>query len=67
MFLGEEGGTTYHHQQSQLHFVTMTETQVLKFWLPKLETNVGIAQWWSQEFRLGGARLKDKIGSKKLI
>ena len=27
----------------------------------------GIAQWRSQEFRLGGARLKDKIGNKKLI
>ena len=24
-------------------------------------------QWRSQEFRLGGARLKDKIGNKKLI
>ena len=24
-------------------------------------------QWRSQEFRSGGARLKDKIGSKKLI
>ena len=24
-------------------------------------------QWQSQEFRSGGARLKDKIGSKKLI
>ena len=24
-------------------------------------------QWWSQEFRLGGARLKDKIENKKLI
>ena len=24
-------------------------------------------QWWSQEFRLGGARLKDNIGNKKLI
>ena len=27
----------------------------------------GLAQWRSQEFRLGGARLKDKIGNKKLI
>ena len=25
------------------------------------------SQWRSQEFRLGGARLKDKIGNKKLI
>ena len=24
-------------------------------------------QWRSQEFRLGGVRLKDKIGNKKLI
>ena len=24
-------------------------------------------QWRNQKFRLGGARLKDKIGSKKLI
>ena len=24
-------------------------------------------QWQSQKFRLGGARLKDKIGNKKLI
>ena len=24
-------------------------------------------QWRSQEFRLGGARLKNKIGNKKLI
>ena len=24
-------------------------------------------QWRSQKFRLGGARLKDKIGNKKLI
>ena len=24
-------------------------------------------QWRSQEFMLGGARLKDKIGNKKLI
>ena len=26
-----------------------------------------VEQWRSQEFRSGGARLKDKIGSKKLI
>ena len=26
-----------------------------------------LKQWRSQEFRLGGARLKDKTGSKKLI
>ena len=28
---------------------------------------VYISQWRSQEFRSGGARLKDKIGGKKLI
>ena len=28
---------------------------------------VGCIQWRSQEFGLGGARLKDKIGNKKLI
>ena len=43
MFLGEEEGTIYHHQQSQLHIVIMTETQVLKFRLPKPETDVGMA------------------------
>ena len=29
--------------------------------------HVEYRQWRSQEFRFGGARLKDKIGSKKLI
>ena len=29
--------------------------------------NYTLTQWWSQECSLGGARLKDKIESKKLI
>ena len=31
------------------------------------ENEAAYAQWRSQEFRLGEARLKDKIGNKKLI
>ena len=46
------------------------------YWKPTKDDTLGkrvsgfgatMNQWRSQEFRLGGARLKDKIGSKKLI
>ena len=35
--------------------------------LKKKKTIITPSQWRSQEFRLGGARLKDKIENKKLI
>ena len=31
------------------------------------DSSLSSDQWRSQKFRLGGARLKDKIGNKKLI
>ena len=48
-------------------FVEIEAVKIL-MGLPKLqEARTWSGQWRSQEFRLGGARLKDKIGNKKLI
>ena len=53
------------------HLKLMTE-KILKFLnatevITSYDHIIHIQQWRSQEFRSGGARLKDKIGSKKLI